>query len=65
MSDELKTELNQLGDELTSILNAMLEDLPQIAENKAAARRVRSGLTKIKKTGKELRRVSLEFDKTK
>jgi len=55
--------LKEAAEQLDTVLDNIKADLPKIQENRSAARRVRSGLTDVKKIGKELRRLSLEHDK--
>lgn len=61
---DVKADLEEKVNEMQDILESMLLDMEVMVGNKSAARRVRSSLTKIKKTGKDLRRLSLEYDKT-
>jgi hypothetical protein len=59
----MNVELQEAAEALDAVLKSIREDLPKILDNRSAARRVRSGLTDIKKIGKVLRRLSLEHDK--
>jgi hypothetical protein len=59
----MNVELKEAADALDAVLDNIKADLPKIQDNRSAARRVRSGLTDVKKIGKELRRLSLEHDK--
>ena len=55
--------LQEAIEAMQDILPIFEKDLPRMKDSFSAARRVRSAITKVKKVGKDLRRLSLEHDK--